>query len=165
MAVSWGAVCGGGAAAPPPRAGHTFTTLAGGDTHVLFGGSGQGAGGRAASLADAHVCRVAPDSGAVAWAPLAVEGPAPPARARHTAVALDSKRMLVFGGLVQPDKTRLNDVWILDVGARRWEAAAPEGGPPPARAHHTGKTRAHGGRGTQRWEGGKEGRGVAHGSK
>lgn len=145
MAVSWVAACAGAgglagdaAAGPAPRSGHTFTTLAGGETHVLFGGSGQGSGSAkgASALSDVHICRVAPADGAVTWAPLAVEGPAPPPRARHSAVALDAKRLLIFGGLDQ--KTRYNDCWVLDASTRRWSAASVAGDPPPPRAHHTG---------------------------
>lgn len=145
MAVSWAAACAGATSstepscAPAPRSGHTFTTLTGGDVHVLFGGSGQGrtASSKAASaLNDVHICSVAPDNGAVTWAPLAVQGPSPPPRARHTAVALDARRMLVFGGLDQ--KVRFNDCWVLDVTARSWSAAQVAGTPPLPRAHHTG---------------------------
>ncbi len=145
MAVSWAAACvgaGGGmepSGAPAPRSGHTFTTLAGGDVHILFGGSGQGRtnGSKAASaFNDVHVCSVAPDSGVVTWAPLVVQGPAPPPRARHTAVAIDACRLLMFGGLDQ--KIRYNDCWVLDVTARSWSVAQVAGTPPPPRAHHTG---------------------------
>lgn len=149
MAVSWAVACasaGGGAgqsSSPTPRSGHTFTTLAGGEVHVLFGGSGQeaSAGGKAAStLNDVHVCCVAPDTSAITWAPLAVEGPAPPPRARHAAVALDARRLLVFGGLDQ--KVRYNDCWVLDVVGHCWNTAEVAGTPPPPRAHHTGRCSA-----------------------
>lgn len=63
-----------GAGQPQPRSGHSFTTLAGGETHVLFGGTGHGSGGKAAYLSDAHVCRTGAD-GTVAWTPLDVQGP------------------------------------------------------------------------------------------
>ena len=132
--------CGGqGGGTPPhatplPRSGHSFTTLVGGDVHVLFGGVGGSPGAEAAYLADAHVARVGSDGG-VTWQPVVAEGPAPAPRARHTAVALDSRRLLVWGGLEHT--ARFNDCWVLDVSAQRWAPARVQGGPPSPRAHHT----------------------------
>lgn len=61
--------------------------------------------------------------------------PAP--RARHTAVPLDGRRLLVWGGL--DSKQRFQDLWLLDVAAKQWAAVEVQGAPPPARAHHTGR--------------------------
>jgi dynein heavy chain len=142
MALAWvrcgGAATAGDSSSPLPRSGHTFTTLAGGDVHVLFGGTGLGADGKAAALGDAHTCRVAAD-GSVSWQALSVQGPSPAPRARHTAVALDSRRLLVWGGIER--KCRFNDCWVLDVAAQRWTAAEVRGTPPQPRAHHTGEYR------------------------
>lgn len=159
--------CGGAQGQPQARSGHSFTSLAGGETHVLFGGTGLGAGGKAAYLNDAHVCRVGAD-GAVAWASVPVHGPQvgagmmeaavqgwplqkpdkcarapaptqPAPRARHTAVPLDGRRLLVWGGL--DSKQRFHDLWVLDVTAKQWAAVEAQGTAPPARAHHTGGCR------------------------
>lgn len=131
-ACAW-APAGGSGPAPQPRSGHTFTTC--GDTHVLFGGTVHGAGGKAAFLSDAWIAQVQAD-GAVAWQPLAAEGPAPAPRARHSAVPLDSRRVLIWGGL--DHKARFNDLWVLDIPTKRWQEVHAQGAPPPARAHHSG---------------------------
>ena len=62
--------------------------------------------------------------------------PQPAPRARHTAVPLDGRRLLVWGGL--DSKQRFQDLWVLDVTAKQWAAVEAQGTPPPARAHHTG---------------------------
>ena len=71
--LAW-AACAAAAGQPQARAGHSFTTLVGGETHVLFGGTGLGTGGKATHLNDAHICRVGAD-GAVTWAALQTQGP------------------------------------------------------------------------------------------
>lgn len=73
LPLAW-AACAGAAGQPQARAGHSFTTLVGGETHVLFGGTGLGTGGKATHLNDAHICRVGAD-GAVTWAALQTQGP------------------------------------------------------------------------------------------
>lgn len=83
VACSGGSGPGASPAGPLPRCGHTFTTLANGDVHVLFGGAGRGTGTKATYLADAHVARVAAD-GSVTWQAVATEGAAPAPRARHS---------------------------------------------------------------------------------
>jgi dynein heavy chain len=122
-------------AGPSPRSGHTLTTLAGGETHVLFGGAGRGAGSKASYLCDAHIARVTPANGGVTWQALATTGDAPPPRARHTAVALDERRLLVWGGTDQ--KQQFNDCWVLDVQTASWKAVEVAGTAPQPRAHHT----------------------------
>lgn len=72
--LTWVACASAPTGQPQPRSGHSLTTLAGGETHVLFGGTGLGAGGKAAYLNNAHVCRLGAD-GAVAWTPLQTQGP------------------------------------------------------------------------------------------
>ena len=62
-------------------------------------------------------------------------GPVPPPRARHTAVAIDDKRLLVFGGIDM--KRRYNDTWVLNIKTGGWEEIVVQGEIPPARAHHT----------------------------
>jgi hypothetical protein len=105
------------------------------DTHVLFGGSGLVESGTADYFADVYIARVMPTDGSVLWQPVAVEGSVPPARARHSAVALDARRMLIWGGMEH--KQRFNDCWILDIKAGQWTAAEVSGSPPAPRAHHT----------------------------
>lgn len=132
--IVWTPQCAGGAAAPEPRSGHSFTSLSD-DTHMLFGGTGLGAAGKAAYMNDAWLCKVS-EAGAVSWAPLDAQ-PAPAPRARHTAVPLDGRRLLVFGGV---DQTQYHgDLWVLDVPSKTWTPVTAGGPAPAPRAHHTGE--------------------------
>ncbi|KAK9817742.1 hypothetical protein WJX72_001478 [[Myrmecia] bisecta] len=129
MSISWEAANATGAV-PAARSGHTFTTVGG--RHLLFGGCGR-QDGKAQSFNDLHTCDVS-NADEYKWAAVQATNPPPP-RARHTTVALDSNRLLIFGGI--DHRTRYNDLWVLDVAEKRWSQVLPEGECPAARAHHT----------------------------
>lgn len=76
------------------------------------------------------------DSERLAWQEFPCGGEKPPPRSKHTAVAISASELLIFGGLHQ--RTRYNDVWILDVEAKKWsKVEVEEGAAPMPRAHHT----------------------------
>lgn len=123
-----------GGEAPSPRSGHTFTVV--GERFIVFGGCGR-VNGKAQAFNDLHELDTS-DPEDYKWKEISASNP-PPTRARHAAIALDSNRMLVFGGLDK--RTRFNDVWVLDVDEKAWKqvevAADEEKGSPEARAHFT----------------------------
>ena len=49
-----------------------------------------------------------------------LEGPNPRPRSLHAALALGGK-MFIFGGVAHGPRLLMNDVWALDMGARKWE--------------------------------------------
>ena len=137
---------------PEARSGHSFTSL--GDRFILFGGSGRGANGKAQAFNDvkeldtsvrrialvnqvaSHSILLLQDSDEYKWKELVASNPPPP-RARHAALALDDRRVLVFGGINK--RIRYSDVWVLDIEEKAWKqiepAADPEFGSPEPRAH------------------------------
>ncbi|EFN60095.1 hypothetical protein CHLNCDRAFT_133411 [Chlorella variabilis] len=156
VACSGGSGPGASPAGPLPRCGHTFTTLANGDVHVLFGGAGRGTGTKATYLADAHVARVAADGSvtwqahkvrfndcwildvsAQRWALAEVAGSPPTPRAHHTASKLGDK-VFFFGGY-GGGGADLGDLWVLHLGGGglRWEEVSASGPAPPPRFDHT----------------------------
>ena len=50
-------------------------------------------------------------------------------------MALDKKRLLIFGGI--DHRKRFNDLWVLDVSTWKWSQPAVTGEAPKPRAHHT----------------------------
>eukprot|EP00798_Chlamydomonas_sp_ICE-L_P023007 gene23007-30199_t len=116
---------------PAPRSGHSFTTL--GERFILFGGNGR-LGGKPQALNDLWELDMS-EPEEIKWKELSIGGPAPSARARHTSVAVDDARMVVFGGL---DKNkRFNDVWVFNCDEKSWTLKEIEGAAPEPRAHFT----------------------------
>jgi len=58
-----------------------------------------------------------------AWSELETEGPAPSARSRHAMTSVPGVGVVVFGGTTGELEPwyRVNELWVLDVEARRWE--------------------------------------------
>jgi len=96
-----------------------------GDRMVTFGGQGNAA---------QNLTRELTFSGTPAWNDLAPTGTLPPARREHVAVYDPTLgRMIVFGG-ISGSSTRMNDVWVLTLGAApAWSQVTPAGTPPSAR--------------------------------
>lgn len=113
------------AVSPGARVGHAMASL-GRAGVFLFGGLDAAGGRRRDSwLFD-------PRTGQ--WRALSPAG-APPARSGHSLVALDSSRVLLFGGF--DGERTLNDAWIFDLAADAWKPlGAAAGASPPARMNH-----------------------------
>ncbi|MBI5711715.1 MAG: hypothetical protein HZC42_15640, partial [Candidatus Eisenbacteria bacterium] len=129
--------------APPlPRDGHSAIYDAGSNRMTVFGGRGD-----SGPLDDVWVLTNADGTGGTpAWIHLAPGGQVPGARANHSAVYdPGSNRMVIFGGddATGPTPASFDDVWVLTNanglgGTPGWTLLAPSGGPPAARAGHSG---------------------------
>ena len=73
------------------------------------------------------------------WSEPTVGGEAPPVRYGHTAVAISSYEMIVFGGAgASGGFNDLRRLWRDQLGAWRWQAVTINGGTPPSARHgHT----------------------------
>ena len=101
---------------PCPRSGHSLTVV--GPKTVLFGGCGRKDKAPAASaFSDVFTADVSQPE-YITWREEHVTGPVPPPRTRHSAVAIDKKRLLIFGGL--DHRTRYSDLWVLDTSTWKW---------------------------------------------
>lgn len=80
-------------------------------------------GGKAAAHNDVYECEFVDD--AARWSAVHVVNAPPPPRARHAAVAVDDRFMLVFGGVDK--RRRFNDVWVYDSQSRSWTEVAVAG--------------------------------------
>ncbi len=113
---------------PAPRSEHVAVYDAARHEMIIYGGIGAGV------LDDAWTLSLGETP---TWTPLAPTGGPPAARQRH-AVIYDplGDRMIVFGG--ESNYIFSNEVWELSLGgAPAWNALAPAGPPPSARAEHT----------------------------
>ncbi|CAN0897263.1 Acyl-CoA-binding domain-containing protein 4 [Linum grandiflorum] len=114
---------------PSPRESHT-ATLIDNSKMVVFGGSGEG---EANYLNDVHVL----DLKEMAWIPLDeddVKGEVPVPRDSHSAVGIDGRRVLVFGG-DRGDRYH-GDVDVLDMDTLTWSKLFVHGCSPGVRAGH-----------------------------
>eukprot|EP00877_Chromochloris_zofingiensis_P015255 jgi/Chrzof1/9984/Cz04g22250.t1 len=115
---------------PCARSGHTFTSCGG--RFLLFGGTGR-LDGKAQALNDFYELDTnSPEE--YKWRQITC-ATAPPPRARHCAIAIDDKRLLVFGGLDK--RTRFNDTWIFSFDDKEWIQLPADGQVPEPRAHFT----------------------------
>eukprot|EP00878_Enallax_costatus_P044917 GHUV01053710.1.p1 GENE.GHUV01053710.1~~GHUV01053710.1.p1 ORF type:complete len:163 (+),score=27.46 GHUV01053710.1:198-686(+) len=118
------------ASGPCPRSGHTFTACGG--RFFLFGGIGR-LEGKAQSFNDFY--ELDSSSGdEYKWRQI-TSSTVPPRRARHCAVAVDDRHLLVFGGLDK--RSRYNDAWIYSLDDKEWSQLNFEGPCPEPRAHFT----------------------------
>lgn len=109
-----------------PRFGHSLTAFNNGDSALILGG--EDAQGR--PLRDAFVL----DLSMKYSRPLQDTTDAPPARAHHTAVAVDNQ-VFVFGGW---DGTScMNDHYVVDLVTWRWRRVAGAGDVPEERCGHS----------------------------
>lgn len=116
--------------APSARFGHAAIIDPIGDRMLLYGGGRFGSySGDLWSLAL---------TGEPVWSPLDAAGPAPAARAGHTAVYDPGRRrMVVFGGELATSPGVANDVWSLGlVGTPAWTSLPTAASPPAARRYH-----------------------------
>ena len=99
------------------------------DRMLVYGGAAPGA------LSDVWALSL---GASPAWTLLAPTGTPPPTRSGHSAVYDPVRdRMVVFGG--QSGLTYRSDAWALALaGTPAWTNMAPSGGPPDARARHSG---------------------------
>ena len=79
-----------GPPAPEERAGHSLVSM--GKWMVLYGGVNPSVKARRGNV-------LLFDTESMKWTTPVLQGPIPPARSGHTAVALSDRRMLVFGGI------------------------------------------------------------------
>lgn len=73
-----------------------------------------------------------------AWLELLPQGELPPGRVAHTAI-YDTlrRRMVIFGGMGNATRARLNDVWVLSLSpSPTWVQLHPSGTPPTPRYNH-----------------------------
>eukprot|EP00882_Tetradesmus_deserticola_P019895 GHRQ01021442.1.p1 GENE.GHRQ01021442.1~~GHRQ01021442.1.p1 ORF type:complete len:333 (+),score=100.02 GHRQ01021442.1:429-1427(+) len=130
MSISWEEPVAAGAA-PCARSGHTFTSCGG--SFFVFGGSGR-CNGKAQTFNDLFELDTStPEE--YKWKQMITTGSAPPPRARHCAVALSDKHLLVFGGLDK--RIRYNDAWVFSLEDKEWSQLQFEGPCPEPRAHLT----------------------------
>jgi len=115
---------------PCPRSGHSFTSV--GDHFLLFGGVGR-KGDKPQSLNDLYELDTS-DIDEFKWKEVVTQT-SPPPRARHAAIPLDEKQLLIFGGIDK--RTRYNDVWIFSTEERAWSPIQVYGAAPEPRAHFT----------------------------
>eukprot|EP00300_Choanocystis_sp_HF-7_P039484 c5831_g1_i1.p1 GENE.c5831_g1_i1~~c5831_g1_i1.p1 ORF type:complete len:1289 (+),score=196.02 c5831_g1_i1:22-3888(+) len=106
---------------PMPRYGHT--SVAYGDSLIIYGGTIIGAD----SIARLNTLVLRFEIGAKLWSVLKIEGISPPQRTFHGAVVVDDD-LYVFGGRAE-NGTVFNDVWRLSLTSLRWH--------PLARQHET----------------------------
>ena len=129
---------------PPPRHGHSATAL-----HrrlYIFGGKGARVSEVDGEyLNDMHVL----DPETWAWKEIAGRSRViPPARAFHSASAIDD-RIIIFGGACAEGTTDdfncRNDVWSFKLDVREWVQITMAGEPPAPRAAHTAASVSAGG--------------------
>jgi N-acetylneuraminic acid mutarotase len=119
---------------PSARCWHTFTAV--GDTIYLFGGLGP-------EGPKNDVYKLSQSWGEFQWSKVETKGEVPSPRFRHTASAVGDD-IFIIGGFTGP-KTRLNDVWKLNVSTGEWTCTIPDSGPegkasknvPAPRGSHT----------------------------
>ena len=116
---------------PPARFRHTAVWDAAGDQMLVVGGYGGGFPG--GYLDDLWSYRPSIN----AWVQLALDGPRPPPRARHTAIwDAGAQRILVLGGFAG-GIDYLADLWSYDTRRGSWTQLSPIGPQPGARSAHT----------------------------
>ena len=108
------------------RHGHTATTLSG--RIYIYGG-------RAADKTYLNSIAIL-DTESLVWKVPPIRE-VPPARGFHTADAVDSSRMIVFGGVGSEGASFFNDVWLFVADKAEWSIVTVAGEPPPQRAAHT----------------------------
>ena len=102
---------------PKPRYGHSFTKV--GAQYVLYGGvDNQKVDGQVMPKGDIYTCSIVKNK--ITWSKKTATGDIPLPRTQHLAVELDSQNLLIFGGIYS-NKTRLNDVAILNVPTMTWK--------------------------------------------
>jgi len=111
------------AVSPSARSGHAMVSLGPAGVFLFGGMDGTGAPCGDSWLFD-------PRSGA--WRALSPSA-APPARGAHALVALDSSRVLLFGG--SDGKYAMDDTWIYDLEKDRWAPLDAAEAPPPRLDH------------------------------
>ena len=143
----------------PARSGHaavswgTKVVVVGGYHEDGGGTPGAAAAGRARRREDAEAAAPEMDAWVLdtetsEWRRLALGGTAPPARGGHTATLVRGEaegKIVVFGG----EDTRgrlLDDVRVIDLAAKTWDAPQTRGAAPAARAGHVAASFASGSR-------------------
>lgn len=130
---------------PPPRIAHT-AVLDSLNHMIVFGGFPEGAFGAPPLLNDVWLLSDADGSGPTStWTQLMPQGPAPAARALHTAIyAPATNSMIVFGGNLSVGNcfNEANDLWLLANangvgGTPAWAQITPAGAPPSIRDGHS----------------------------
>jgi len=118
---------------PSPRSGHTFTNVGG--RFFVFGGCGN-EDGHAKAFNDLYELDTSGEDMKWKKFPVNADSPLPPPRARHAAIPLDDKNLLIFGGLDK--RHRFDDLWVFNTNDKVWTQVVPSGdAKPDARAHFT----------------------------
>ena len=102
---------------PSPRYGHTLT--AAGGNFYLFGGVSETDDLEEPPAPNCELYAFTLKGDNATWACPATTGGPPSPRWQHTATAVDSTRLFVFGGNLS-NQARLNDVWVLDTLSMEW---------------------------------------------
>ncbi|KAL9235548.1 hypothetical protein vseg_010298 [Gypsophila vaccaria] len=122
---------------PTGRFGHTCVVT--GDTLVLFGGIND----HGIRQNDTWVGKIEQNEASdvtIVWYPLNVgsASPPPPPRGAHAGCCIDSRRMLIHGG-IGLDGVRLGDMWILELSENycqgTWHEVIAHPSPPPRSGH------------------------------